>query len=247
MTEKGTRPAPAPAALTDEAVAAYLRRNPDFFRDFPDLLASLAPDAVRRADGAIDFQRFLVDKLRADLDTLRTQQGDLLGTSRANLAAQQRIHKAVLALLSAGDFAHLIEIVTTDLALLLDADVATIGVEGRDDRPRPADCGGVHVLDAGAVDAVLGTGAEVVLCADGAGDVGIFGAAAGLVRSAALIRLRIGGDSPPALLALGARQPNMFSAGQGTELLSFLARILERCIGTWLDLPTPPPIPPIRP
>ena len=85
MTEKGTKPAPPPAALTDEAVAAYLRRNPDFFRDCPELLASLVPDAVRRADGAIDFQHFLVDKLRGDLETLRAQQGDLLGTSRANL------------------------------------------------------------------------------------------------------------------------------------------------------------------
>ncbi|MHA1113160.1 MAG: DUF484 family protein [Alphaproteobacteria bacterium] len=247
MTGKGTRPAPSPATLTDEAVAAYLRRNPDFFRDCPELLASLVPDAVHRADGTIDFQRFLVDKMRADMEGLRAQQGDLLGTSRANLAAQRRIHKAVLALLAAGDFAHLIEIVTIDLALLLDADVAALCVERQADQPRPADCGGVHIMDSGAVDAVLGSGSDVVLCADGAGDVGVFGAAAGLVRSAALIRLKIGSAAPPALLALGARQPGKFRTGQGTELLAFLARILERCIGTWLDLPEPGTIPPIRP
>jgi uncharacterized protein YigA (DUF484 family) len=29
----------------------------------------------------------------------------------------------------------------------------------------------------------------------------------------------------------------MFEDGMGTELISFLARVLERCIRFWLDLP----------
>jgi uncharacterized protein YigA (DUF484 family) len=65
----------------------------------------------------------------------------------------------------------------------------------------------------------------------------IFGAAAGLVASQALIRLEISPATPPALLALGARQPDQFHQGQGTELLTFLAGVLENCIRAWLDLP----------
>ena len=39
-----------------------------------------------------------------------------------------------------------------------------------------------------------------------------------------------------ALLALGSREEGFFSAGQGTELLGFVARVLENCFRGWLNL-----------
>ena len=69
------------------------------------------------------------------------------------------------------------------------------------------------------------------------GDATIFGAGAGLVSSDALLRLNIAPNAPRALLAFGSRQPDQFHAGQGTELLNFLARVLESCFRSWLELP----------
>jgi len=40
-----------------------------------------------------------------------------------------------------------------------------------------------------------------------------------------------------ALLAFGSREEERFHPGQGTELLSFLARILTHAMRSWLDLP----------
>ena len=57
----------------------------------------------------------------------------------------------------------------------------------------------------------------------------IFGEGAGLVHSAALARLRPGRHMSTGMLALGARN-SAFQPSQGTELISFLARVLERCI-----------------
>ena len=42
--------------------------------------------------------------------------------------------------------------------------------------------------------------------------------------------------APPALLIFGTRHPGYFNAGQGTELLSFLARVIEHCLRLWLGL-----------
>ena len=53
----------------------------------------------------------------------------------------------------------------------------------------------------------------------------------------ALLRVSASNSMPPGLLAFGTRHPGYFNPGQGTELLAFLARILEHCIRTWLDLP----------
>ena len=68
-------------------------------------------------------------------------------------------------------------------------------------------------------------------------DPEIFGEASGLVRSEALVRLRISLRTPAGLLAFGSRDPERFGPSQATELLNFLARVLEHCIRTWLRLP----------
>ena len=126
---------------------------------------------------------------------------------------------------------------TTDLSLLLDVDVVTLCVEAVGDALRRARIDGVLIVPSGTVDRVLGRGREALLRDDVEGDPLLFGGAAGLVRSDALLRLSISDKTPLGLIAFGTRHPGYFNPGQGTELLSFLARILEHSIRQWLDLP----------
>jgi uncharacterized protein YigA (DUF484 family) len=85
----------------------------------------------------------------------------------------------------------------------------------------------------------MGKGRQVLLRDDTTGDPEVFGGAAELVRSDALLRLKPSKAAPNALLAFGTRHPGYFHPGQGTELLSFLGRIIEFGIRSWLDLPRP--------
>ena len=75
------------------------------------------------------------------------------------------------------------------------------------------------------------------LIGDAPGDGAVFPGTSGLVRSAALVRLRIAASTPPALIALGSRDPHHFEEGQGTELLAFLGQVVEHLVRAWLDLP----------
>ena len=59
-----------------------------------------------------------------------------------------------------------------------------------------------------------------------------------LAASAALLRLKVSPEAPAGLLAIGARRAGKFHAGQGTELLGFLAKSLAVVIAGWLDLPS---------
>jgi uncharacterized protein len=199
------------------------------------VLDSQLPPTRSQGDGVVDLQQFMVERLRRDLTRLRGLQEELVANSRDNLSTQDRIHRAILALLDAESFEHLIEIVTTDLAVLLDVDVAALCVEAANGgTPRSVE--GVQVLPSGCVERLLGSGQEVLLRDDCDGDETVFGPASGLVRSDALIRLAVGRSAPPALLVFGTRHPGYFNAGQGTELLSFLARVLEHCLRQWLGL-----------
>ncbi len=232
------RPAlPARPAIGAAEVAAYLRQHPDFLIEHSDLLQILTPPSQQRGERVVDMQQFMLQHQRAEIARLKGQQRALVGTSRANLASQARVHSAVLALLAASSFEQLIQIVTTDLAVLLDADVVTIAVESSGPQRPRLNHQGVQILDPGTVDAVLGVDRDVVLSSDGEGDPMLFGDGAGLVRSAALLRLSVSAAAPAGLLCIGMRRPGTFHGGQGTELLGFLARALGITIAAWLDLP----------
>jgi uncharacterized protein YigA (DUF484 family) len=230
-------------AATD--IAAYLRRHPDFLLTRPDLLAVLTPPEREMGEGVVDMQRFMLERLRTDTARLKLVQRKLIATSRANQQNQARVHAAVLAMLGASSFEHFITVVTEELTLLLDIDAIGLCVEathGKSARSlaskSPILAAGVQVLEAGSVDELLGQQHDVLLRSDVVGDPALFGAsAAGLVRSDALVRLRVSTGAPPGLLVLGARKPGVFNPGQGTELLTFLAHVVEHQIRAWLDLP----------
>jgi uncharacterized protein YigA (DUF484 family) len=230
-------------AATD--IAAYLRRHPDFLVSRPDLVAVLTPPARDLGDGVVDLQHFMLERLRTDVARLKLVQRKLIATSRSNLQNQGRVHAAVLAMLGATTFEHLITVVTEELSLLLDIDAIGLCVEAAQGKAArlsavggPGLAAGVQVLEAGSVDELIGPGHDVLLRSDVVGDPALFGpAAAGLVRSDALVRLRVSSAAPIGLLALGARKPGVFHPGQGTELLAFLAQVIEHSIRAWLDLP----------
>lgn len=227
----------AKAPLKADQVAEFLRQNPEFFDDFPDLLEVLKAPARDVGDGVIDLQQHMVERLRGELTDMAAARDDLVTTGRNNLSAQTRVHKAILALLKARNFEQFIEMLTMDLAVILDLDVVTIGVEKTEDEPTKPCTAGVFRLEPDTVDHLMGPGQNIVLRSEVPGDPAIFGEGAGLVASDAMIRLSIGGTTPTALLALGSRDPDQFHPGQGTELLAFLARVVESCIRGWLNLP----------
>ncbi len=218
----------------EERIAAYLRQHPDFLVRFPDLLQVLALPSRSRGDGIIDMQTFLIERLRTEVRTLEDQQLSIVTVGRNYLASQSQVHAAIAALTEATSLEHLVQIVTIDWVGILDLDVATLCVEC-DDGGRSYT--GVRCLRPGTVDTLIGRNRVCRLREEMAGEAVIFGSATGLVRSSALLRVRVKSDAPICLLALGSRRENRFRGGQGTELLMFMARILEHCLRGWLDRP----------
>jgi uncharacterized protein YigA (DUF484 family) len=239
-TTPATTPAPAGVAPREPAsgeIVAFLKRHPDFLVDHPELLSVLTPPKHDHGERVVDMQHFMVQHQRNEMARLKTQNKTLVSSTRATLLSQARVHGAVLAIIGAQTFEQLIQIVITDLASLLDADVVTIAVERQGGTRAKMPHHGIEILEPGVVAEVLGNDHDVVYQTDIRGDERLFGAGAGLVRSAALVRLPVGRAAPAGMLCIGTRKAGKFQAGQGTELLSFLARALGITIAAWLDLP----------
>jgi uncharacterized protein len=218
-----------------ERVAEYLRRHPDFLARHPKILDGLTPPAQYSGDGVVDMQQFMLERLRGEVDNLRSCAVELIDTSRSNMSSQTRIHAAALAILGTDDFEELLRALGDDLPLLLDMDAVIIGFEPAAAPVPDFALADVRRLSEGTVDRLLGDSRDVVLLRETTDDGTVFGAAAGLVRSAAMARIRPGRRLPVGLLAFGARGPGSFHPGLGTDLVEFLARVVERCIHKWLD------------
>ena len=224
--------------LRDSQVAEHLRRHPDFLVDHPDLLGVLTPPSRVNGHDVVDMQTFMIERLRGDIDHLKERRDVLVELGRRNRSQQSQAHAAVVEMLGAATLEHLIEVVTVDFLRLLHLDVVTLCVEADGGAREHSALGrGLCCVEPGTVSAVLGSDRDVELGCEHAGDERVFGAGAGLARSAALIRLRLGCGAPPCLLALGSRHESRFQPGQGTELLGFLTRALEHCLRAWLKLP----------
>lgn len=218
-------------------VRAFLKENTGFLIDNPDLVEYVLAPPREGGAGVVDMQSFMIERLQGEVSELRTNHGELVAASRSNMISQSRIHAAILSILEATTFEHMIEVVTTDLANMLDVEVASLCVESGREVPDVPDVTGVHVVSPGMVDETLGPGRDIVLRAKAEAEHAVFGGAVGLVHSAALLRLPINQFGPMALLAFGSRDEERFHPGQGTELLSFLSRVLTHTMRDWLGLP----------
>ena len=230
-------PALTDPRLSTAEVRGFLKSNPDFLAENAELLQILLPPTNQQGDNVLDMQQFMVERLQREVGRLKALQGELISAGRSNLSSQSQIHTVVLALLEAQTFEQVIEVVTTDLATLLDVDVVSLAIESVGDDVHPGLKQGVRVVERGAVSALLGDSREVLLRGDIEGEVSIYGSGAPLVHSDVIVRVDLGPRAPACLLAMGSREKKRFHAGQGTELLCFLGRVVARSIKTWLSLP----------
>ena len=220
--------------LREADVLAYLRRNPRVLLNNPDLLASLAPEQRFETDAVVvDMQRFVVERLRKQVDDLKASSASLVTTTRSNMSLVERTLECALALLYSRDFTELAQILHDDLPVHLGVDAIAIAFE-TDSVPVDAQ----HIirpLHTGSVNVLMGDQTTHIR-SDTQGETALYGSAAGLVRSDALIALPDGEGLPNGVFAVGCRNPGHFEPGQGTELIAFLAHVTRYAVGRWWTL-----------
>ncbi len=222
--------------LNANDILNFLRDNPDFLKTNPEAVAFLNPPKTLNAKGVADFQTYFIERLKADKEKSLTKAQAIVETSRANMNNQQRIHKAVLRLLEAHTFDDFIYSITMDLAATLDVDISVLVVEADGNAIPHIQTSGIRVIPEGTVDKWM-SDKSVMLQDNISGIEQIYGGGATLVQSQILLRIDISMGTPPAILAFGSRNPEMFREGQATDQIIFLARVIERCFRTWLALP----------
>jgi uncharacterized protein YigA (DUF484 family) len=202
-----TVPKPPDAALVD----AFLRDNPGFLADRPQLYRALLPPRRVHGDVLADHMAAMLRAERGHASAMADRADDVLAAGRAAAGLAARVQAAVLALIRAEDK---VDCITAEMPGILAVDAASLCVEG-------ATLPGIRRLEPGTT-ATLLDGRDV-LFRDAPGDAPLLHAeAAALARHDVLIR--IPGDGPAALLALVARDRAPLDPAQGAGALTFLGR-----------------------
>ncbi len=220
--------------LRAEDVVIFLKENPDFLIENPKLLQSLTPPAVDKGAGVVDFQKFMLERLKNDKKSAVARQREIIEMSRSNMNTQARIHASVIRVLDAHSFDEFIETVTHEIGVILDVDIVTIVIETVDNTIPKIGLSGIRITEKGVIDYFL-KGKDTSLQEECKGHESIFGGGSGLVHSQALLKLNISQISPKAMLAFGSRDPKAFVDGQATDLIRFLADVIERMFNYWLQ------------
>lgn len=225
--------------MTPKDIITFLKDNPNFVNDHPEAVELLIPPKKRPKKGEVaDFQSYMIERLKEDKEKVMSTTQKLVETSRANMTNQQRIHEAVLRMLEASRFDDFIQSITLDLASILDVDIGVFLVEADGESIPHISTSGIRIIPEGTVDKWMDD--KTVLLQDNiSGIEPIYGGGATLVKSQILLRIDIAPQTPtpPAILAFGSRDPNMFIEGQATDQILFLAGVVERCFRRWLELP----------
>ena len=235
MTETMTKSSDTDTSKKDttaQDVIDFLRKNPKFLQQNPQAVDLLHPPAAKEK-GVADFQSFMIQRLKADKDEVIRSTRVLVENARSNMTNQQRIYACVLRLLEARRFDDFIQSVTMDVASIMGVDISVLLVENDGGDVPHITTSGIRILPAGTIDKWM-EGQNILLQDDIAGIEAIYGGGAALVKSQILLRLNIAPGTPPALLAFGSRDPDMFTEGQATDQIQFLTGVIERCFFRWL-------------
>jgi len=219
----------ADTTINADDVLSWLRDNPDFLKQHPEAFEYLTMPKKDQGKGVSDFQHYLVEKLRADRQAVMETTREIVEISRNNMQNLSRIHEAVLSVLDCHKIEDFAQVLTTDICNILDVDLASFVFEANRSVTPYVNLPGIRLVPEGTINDWMG-GDSHLLEANIHGVEEIYGGGATLVRSQAVMRLDITTTIPPAVIAFGSRDPDMFAAGQGIEMVHFLTRVIEKSL-----------------
>lgn len=205
--------------LTAMEVASYLRRHPEFLKEFPDLALSLV--MPREQGPAASLASYQLEVLREKNADFSRRLHELIDIAHENEQLMVRVHTLTLALMRAGSLAESITRVVASLIEDFHTDLVRV-VLFREDADLPA-ADWLIVEPGGA--AALPAFADFLrraepLCGRLQPDKlhVLFGARAAEVRSTVLLPIGAIG-----MLAIGSHDANRFHPGMGTVFLKLIA------------------------
>jgi uncharacterized protein YigA (DUF484 family) len=229
--EKRRIPAPAPGE--EEAIADYLRENPDFFDRHSKLLEDMV--VPHSCGGAVSLVEYQVGVLRDQVHELRRRMQSLANNARDNEALSQRLHQLTLSLVECTCLDEVLTNLYQSMGEDFKADFAAIRLFAD---PRSEGDQGLGEFVGNHADAtelfsrVLTSNKPVCGHFKEQQLAFLFPENTGELASGALLPL--GQNARFGVLAIGSRDAQRFRPGMGTIFLRQLGDIVSRVLAPYV-------------
>lgn len=231
--------------LMDGHVREKIIADPEILLEDQDIMRALVAANEKAMGGNIvDLRGIAMERLEARLDRLEDTHRSVIAAAYENLAGTNQVHRAVLRLMDATKFETFLRDLAGDVADTLRVDCMRLVLEsqGNIDDPAIRQLGEVlSVGEAGFSDAYITRGRDIPVRQVTLRQVqnhgeDVYGDKADYIRSEACLKLDLGPGRLPGMLVMGSEDPHLFTAQQGTDLLTFFAGVFERSMRRWLSL-----------
>lgn len=220
-----------PAAVDEQAVAAYLRQHPEFLRRHPDL--ALLLKLPRELGSATSLASYQLDILRERNHGLERRLTELVATARENEVLMHRVHLLALRMLRSRTFAEGVQQLVASLRedFHTDAEVRVLLVA------MPALPPGDWLAQRSEADEALAPLRRALhlgepICGRFRADVLMPLGFADGIQSAVLVPL-----SAIGYIGVGSTDPNRFHAGMGTAFLKLIGELASTALAMLAERP----------
>ena len=226
-------------AMADE-LREKIIANPDVLLEDVDVMRALVgANDDNQGGNVVDLRGIAMERLTARFDRLEDTHRNVIAAAYDNLAGTNQVHRAILRMMDATDFAQFLTDLSGDVADILRVDAIRLVIESADADAAQMNNAQVMVMPEGYVEGYITLGRnmparQVTLREFQKVGGSLYGDRAGYIQSEACLKVDLGPDKMPAMLVMGSEDPQLFTAQQGTDLLTFFAGVFERTVRRWL-------------
>lgn len=221
--------------VTPENVANFLRNNPEFFNEHPELLTQLqiphpSGDAVSLVERQMRLLREQNEKTRQKLD-------ELIDVARANEELARRMHMLALTLMDANDPQEIFNTLADNLQKHFHADCVAVRLFAEPanvDKTQAAEFIGQDAEGMTLFKSVVAAAQPVCGDLEQAQRRYLFGEEGDKLASGVIIPLQ--GDGWDGIMAIGSYDAERFHPGLGVELLANLGEIVSIILKPWATI-----------
>ncbi len=218
-----------------ETVAEFLRNNPEFFNEHPELLTQIRiPHPSGEAVSLVERQMSL---LREHNEKTRQKLDDLIEIARANEELARRMHMLALTLMDAQEPQEVFSTLYESLRQNFHADFVTLRIFGapafRDKSPGDEFVGDDPQGEA-LFESVINERQPTCGHLERQQQVYLFGEEGDKISSGVMVPLH--GEGWGGIMAIGSYDAERFHPGMGVELLGNLGEILSIILKPWVAL-----------
>ncbi len=223
--------------ITAEDVTVYLKDNPEFFIQQPDVMESLVLSEA--PEGTISLAQKQVERLQNKNAQIHEQLSALIENARQNSDLESRVHQLCLRLMDAKGLAKLLPSLVTELKQEFNADEVALRLFYTGDKPDLPDTSEniaqLHADDKSlkVFDNLLSKQQAVCGRLSKAQKKVLFNEGAEKINSVAC--LPIGHEPCAGLLAIASFDANRFHADMATDYLQFLGEVIMRLLRSYHD------------